>query len=283
LTSLQKPPGAFYSWLYDKYGVDADKLDPDAEYDASITLEENKTEFLEKFPVMGAWRDAAKHKPERADLLQLERSVAAAQTSAADAPFPAMLRGAKVICVLANTGSGKTALSHRVADALHEATGRRVFVYRHPTPQILPTHYDVLYRFGDIEHLRDAILLLDEPQLTIPIQDKQQNTAMLKLFSLCRQRNITVILTTSDTRYVTRGMEAYVDEWLLKDLEPSMVKQGSMAKKIIKDNVLLSVDGYVCGVDEFVRYNRKTPQFNGRHKFALPSYWTKNHSTPFHA
>jgi energy-coupling factor transporter ATP-binding protein EcfA2 len=273
-------PKQFWNWAYNTYGDDTDKLDIMAHYDPSITEEENRTEMLERFPPTGSWRQQLSH-PEKAEIVALERSRASSLTS--DAPFNLMLQGVKVVVVLGATGSGKTALMHRTADSLHETTSRKVYVYRHPTPQILPKHYAQLYRFGDVEHLRDCILWLDEPQLSLPKYDKHQNDTMLRLFSLCRQRNITVIIGTSDTRYVTRGMEAYVDEWMLKDLEPSMVKNGSMAKKIIKDSVLLDIDGYSCAVDEFVRYNRSSPQHNGRHCFALPSYWTNAHSTPYGA
>jgi energy-coupling factor transporter ATP-binding protein EcfA2 len=273
-------PKTFQNWVYNTYGDDADTIDAEAYYDPTLTESENRTEMLERFQPAGSWTQQLS-RPDKAEIVALERSTARDTTPQTDAPFKEMLRGVKVVCILGGTGSGKTALGHRVTDALHEDTSRKTYVFRHPTPQILPKHYAQLYRFGDVEHLRDCILIIDEPQLSLPKGDKHQNDTMLRLFSLCRQRNITVVIITSDTRYVTRGMESYVDEWLLKDLEPSMVKQGSMAKKIIKDSVLLDVDGYSCAVDEFVRYNRATPQFNGRHKFALPSYWTTKHSKPY--
>jgi hypothetical protein len=104
---------------------------------------------------------------------------------------------------------------------------------------------------------------------------------LVKLTSLCRQKEITFIFSTSDTRWVNRSVEAYVDTWIVKDLEYGMVKQGSLIKKIIQKYTFISPDGFRLNDNEFLLYNRKFPEMSGRDSFDLPKFWSDEYSKPY--
>ena len=269
----------FSEWVAKTYGDRADEIDTTAYYDETLSISENKTEFLERWPPEGRWKKMTT--PDQEQIFVFEQREQEDKTkSATDAPLAQMLAGVKVVCILGDTGSGKSCLSHRVADEKAK-DGRDIYVFKHQRPDLLPKNYKVLHQWGMIEHLEHCVLLLAEPQLVIPRHDHHANDGLLALFSLCRQRDVVVIIDTSDTRYVTRGIESYVSAWMIKDIEPSMVKQGSMVKKIIKDNVLLDIDGFRVAVNQFVYHCRAHPEFEGRHSFTKPAYWSETLSTQF--
>jgi hypothetical protein len=87
----------------------------------------------------------------------------------------------------------------------------------------------------EIENMNDCLLWIDEPQLYSSLNENKSNLWLKKLLSISAQRNVRVILSTSDTRFITRGIESYIDVWCIKDIELALVKQGSMIKNIIQD------------------------------------------------
>ena len=64
-----------------------------------------------------------------------------------------------------------------------------------------------------------------------------------------------MVFSTSDTRWITRGLESYIDVWLIKDIDVALVKQGSMIKKIIKKNSLIDPEAFKCRIDEYLFYS----------------------------
>ena len=133
----------------------------------------------------------------------------------------------------------------------------------------------------DMTRIQDCVVYIDEPQLFLPKYDKKNNDALLKLISLSRQRNITLLISTSDTRWVNKALESYVDTFVLKDVDYDMTKQGSKIRSIIKDIVFISPQEFTLQVNEYIFYNRKTQEMNGKKYFDLPSYFSDEHSKAF--
>ena len=133
----------------------------------------------------------------------------------------------------------------------------------------------------ELERLQDCIIFWDEPQLSTAIYDRKANRIIANVCSLARQLNIKIIIASSDTRVFTKHNEAYFDLWLIKDVDYSMVKNGSKIKKAIKDNSRFEPEGFRLEVDEYIAESRKLMDFNGKYVFELPKKWNEELSKPY--
>ena len=184
----------------------------------------------------------------------------------------------KSIAIVGITGSGKTSLAYKIIESFDKV----VDIFKHPNVSILNERgYKQLHELADFEKLHDCVVFIDEPQLYIKYYESKSNVILMRLLSLCRQRNITLILVTSDTRFITRGLESYIDIWILKDLEFDLVKQGSMIRKIIKANSFIIEDGFSLDIAEYIFYSRLLRDYNGKHKFNQPVYFDDRYSKPY--
>jgi len=189
------------------------------------------------------------------------------------------LRKVKTIAIYGDTGTGKTALAYKIIETLK---GKKVYFLKHPKPFLLKKlGFNNLVNLESIQKMQDCIIYIDEPQLFLSIYDRKANKVISQVCSLARQRNITLIISSSDTRVFTKWNESYFDLWLVKDLDYSMVKNGSKIKKIYKDNSLLDANGLRLNDDEYLSESRTLSEFNGKHKFKLSSNWSEELSTPY--
>ena len=187
-------------------------------------------------------------------------------------------KSVKSIAIVGRTGTGKTAIAYKILEAFDKV----IYIFRHPNPKLLNERgFRQLYEFSAFENLSDCVVFIDEIQLYISIYETKSNMVLMRLLSLCRQRNITLIISTSDTRFITRGLESYFDVWIVKDLEFDLVKKGSIIKKIVAENVHIIVDGFRLSNEEYLFYSREFEQFKGKHTFELPLYWNDNYSKPY--
>ena len=128
----------------------------------------------------------------------------------------------KVVSVVGNTGSGKTAACFNILSAVKD---RKTYIVDHPFPEALEGSGVQNIPSISFEDVSDCVIWVDEPQLVFPKYERRNNDALLMMCSLARQRDITLVFSTSDTRWINKGMESYVDTWLIKNLDFNMVKQ----------------------------------------------------------
>ena len=186
----------------------------------------------------------------------------------------------KSLAIIGATRTGKTGLGYFICEAF-PTTDKYVFM--HPKPELVePLGFKQCYGEAEIEKMHDCILWIDEPQLYSSLNEGKENKWLLKLLSLCGQRNIKLIISTSDTRFITRGLESYMEVWCVKDIELDLVKQGSMVKKIIRENCFITTRGFRLETDEYIFYSRNFKQYNGKHTFNKPIYFTEELSKPYH-
>ena len=196
----------------------------------------------------------------------------------------------RTIAIYGDTGEGKTSLAYNVINKLKK--GRDVFFLKYPNPKLIEElGYESLDSLELIENIENCILYIDEPQLHFGIYDKKSNGIISKICSLARQKNIILIISTSDTRVFTKHNESYFDAWCIKNLDYSMVKNGSKIKKIMRDNATFDPKGISLNKNEFL-FDRKcknsergnwrtTSKFNGRYIFEMEDYFTDEHSKPY--
>lgn len=185
----------------------------------------------------------------------------------------------KTIAIYGDIGTGKTALAYKI---IEQFKGRPIYFMKHPNPEIIEKlGYKNLTSLEEIERLQDAVIYYDEPQLSIALYDKKANRIIANVCSLARQLNITLIISSSDTRVFSKHNESYFDVWLIKDVDFEMVKQGSKIKKAIRNNSRFEPAGFRLEDNEYICESRKLREFNGKHTFELPKIWNEEHSKPY--
>ncbi|MBC8282210.1 MAG: ATP-binding protein, partial [Nitrospinae bacterium] len=93
----------------------------------------------------------------------------------------------KVVSIVGETGSGKTATCYSIMDQIKE---KEKYVVDHPTPDILSPSGVVNIPDLSMDELCDCVLWIDEPQLIFPKYQKKNNDHLMMLYSLARQRDI---------------------------------------------------------------------------------------------
>lgn len=200
------------------------------------------------------------------------------------------LEEVRTIAIYGETGEGKTSLAYNIINKLKK--GMDVFFLKHPCPELISKlGYESLDSLEIMENIENCILYIDEPQLIIGIYQNSSNEIISKICSLARQKNIILIVSSSDTRVFTKHNESYFDAWCIKNLDYNMVKNGSKIKKIMRDNATFDPRGISLNKNEFL-FDRKcknsergnwrtTSKFNGRYIFEMEDYFTDEHSKPY--
>lgn len=185
----------------------------------------------------------------------------------------------KVIAVVGHTGSGKTASCYNIMDSMKD---KSKYIIDHPFPEALSGTGIANMPSINFEELSDSAIWIDEPQLVFPKGEKKSNDALMMMCSLARQRDITLMFSTSDTRWINRGMESYVDTWLIKNLDFNLVKQGSITQKIIKQKYYnIMPNTFRIGVSEGILYSPSQLERPIKVNIPLPSYWSEKLSKPY--
>lgn len=191
----------------------------------------------------------------------------------------ATITSSTAIAIVGERGSGKTALACSLLDSIRD---RPVYVYRHQRPDLIATRgWRQMYRLEQLYDVDNCVVWIDEPQIAIPKLDKRANDGLQTVLSIARHRDITLVLSTCDTRWITRALEAYIDAWFILDLEPALVKQGSIIKKAIKRHVIVDPDEFKLNKGEYLFYGRRFPEKDGKHHFELPGWWSEEWSKPY--
>jgi hypothetical protein len=244
-----------------------DSIDIRSLIDSTLTLNENINNIREELCI----------NEEASEKLEEEKYKAMLETLKEDIDL-SLINKITSSVVIGRRGSGKTALSFVIISYANKP----VHFYRYPKPHLIrKLGYNIIYSLDALYRLHDCIVYIDEPQHFIKTYDKKANDNLLELLSLARQNNLTVLLSTSDTRFVTKGIESYIDLWFIKDIETELVKNGSLIKKIIKRNTFGDSENFKKEINEFLFYSRDYPEFEGTHTFELPQFWSEEYSKPF--
>lgn len=186
----------------------------------------------------------------------------------------------KVINIAGRTRVGKTCLAFCLLEEIKKH--KPVYIFKHPDPKLIATRgYKNIYGLGEIEHLQDCCIYFDEPQLTIKRYEKRANDSLEALMTLCGQRNVTLILSTADTRFVTRALEYHIDAWMVLDLCADLVKRGSLISKIIANNALITTAEWRLPIGKYLFYSREYFRLSGKKSFKKLKWFDKKWSCPF--
>ena len=196
--------------------------------------------------------------------------------------FKGVFNDLGVVFVTADRGEGKTSFAYYLLDQIKDKTN--CYIFKHPKPGLVTKlGFKILYSIDELEQLNDICLWIDEPQILFPKYEKRGSIILNKLLSLVRQKDILLILSTSDTRYITASEEFYINTYIIKQIDYKMVKRGSKIRSIIREIAIITPEGYADTIqkNEFIFYNRKLKELIGKHNFKMPDYFNEELSKPF--
>lgn len=187
------------------------------------------------------------------------------------------LLDSQIIVVYGGRGSGKTCFSYSL---LMQSVKPKYF-FAHPRPELLePLGIKPVEDFADMVRLEDVTVYIDEVQAVLPNNTKNKDKLNI-LFSLARQRNLTLIFSTTDTRYFTIAQDAFIDAYVIKDINATLVKRGSPIIRAIRKYSPLDIEAFSLKPNEYLIYSHKLKHLNRKHTFKLPSFWSDRYSKPY--
>lgn len=196
-----------------------------------------------------------------------------------------VVKEVKSIAVMGDSGTGKTALCHRILGVVRKQRGMPIYVYNYPRDKISLINKLAWKNMNSLEELKDlrnVCVYIDEPQEVLRMYENNGNPALARLLVLARQRDILLVLSTAVSQFVTRMLESQVDVFCVKDCSVDTVKQGGRVSKIIKRYCEFDPDGFKLKQNEYLFYCRKfNEKFRGKFTFELPKYWNDQYSKPF--
>lgn len=268
---------------HQELGENWDLFDIKAHTDSALSFQENKGIILEK---LKAFRERKVDREAFREAKMLE-SINQSTPKPSGTLLNAIRSDLRVVCILADTGQGKTALAFKMLQqfALNpkdETSPAKVYVYKHPNPQLITSlGYNNLQSVSSLSTMTDSVIYFDEPQMMHDRYDKKNNLFFERLCSLARQNDLTLIFSTSDSRWINKGLEAYVSHWFIKSIDINLLKNGCIAKKIIHQLMPLVIDEFSLPVEQFLLYSRQKPEHNGLHEFNKPIYFDDRFSKAY--
>lgn len=169
------------------------------------------------------------------------------------------------VAVLGDRNSGKTNLSFYLMNKYKGKKQKYLFGY----PKDIDG-YKHLSDWGDIYKVTDSIIFIDEIQRYIKIYDKRANSQLLEFISFLAHQNNTLIFTTQLSQFITKGVEASIQTWCIKELDVGSLKNGCKVKRILRNtkDPRITDEAMAININEFVAYDKTMPiGFNGIHTF----------------
>ena len=258
---------AKYEQFCYKNGIDSDKFDINAEMDSNISYWENVEIIEDKLSILkdSLIMQQANKPISRPDLKNTN-------------PLKLNLDNTDSIAVIGDRSTGKTNL---VFYLLNNYRGVRD-VYLYGYPKKLPG-FKRVSSWTDLLKLTDSIIYIDEVHRYIKLYDRRANIELMELLSFLRHENNTLIFSTQLSQFITKGVEASIQTWLIKRLDILSLKNGSKPKRILNEiaDARITEKGMALENNEVISYdNLQEIGFNGIYTFSdqrIGKDWKRNH------
>lgn len=238
-----------------EHKIDTDIFDINAEIDSNISADENINIIEEKLKNVG---DSI-----LSEQVKRHKMIMAQQTT--DSVFNIDLDNTDSVAVVGDRNSGKTNLAFYLMNTYKGK--RNKYLYGYP---IRIEGYKSIATWGDLLKVTNSIIFIDEIQRYIRIYDKRANNELMGLLSFLAHQNNTIIFTTQLSQFITKGVEASIQTWLIKQLDLLSLKNGCKIKRILREiaNPKITDKGISLYVNEFIAYDSTMPiGFNGLKTF----------------
>ena len=170
------------------------------------------------------------------------------------------------IAICGDRNSGKTNLGFHL---LNNYNGeRKTYIYGYPKPH---RKHTLISEWGELLRLENAIIFIDELNRYVKLYDRKANTELMELLSFISHQKNTLIFTTQLSQFITKGVEASIQTWLIKQLDVQSLKNGCKIKRILQNTAhprIMANRAMHLKENEYIAYDTKMPVgFNGLHTF----------------
>lgn len=187
--------------------------------------------------------------------------------------------------IVGDKGSGKTAYVFYILEMYEGPRKKDIYIYKPPNPEVIhfinekfKTNLKILANIQDLLRISNAIVYIDEPQLTVAGGDIK---TFINLVTISRHRDITIWASSVNTRYFTLELEALADCFIIRDCDPRLIKRGSLAQSVIKEHFAVDWKAFRLPKDEYLFYSRRFDTYNGKWRNPLPRIWCEELSKPY--
>jgi len=188
----------------------------------------------------------------------------------------------KTVFVTGNIRQGKTSFCYHMLQKIKKF--KKVYVFKHPNPRLISKiGFNNLSNIDELENLNDCCIYIDEPNIVWPRYSKRGSIILQKLLSLVGQKDIILILSTSDTRYLTSAEEFYVNCFVIKRIDYDLIKRGSKIKTIIDSMAYITPSGFARNLElnEYLLYSSEKEELNSKYTFKESACFNEKLSKPF--
>lgn len=169
------------------------------------------------------------------------------------------------IAIFGNVHTGKTNLMFYLAE---QTERKKRYLLGYPKEI---EGYRLLNSIDDMSKLHDCVLLIDELSKYFPLWEKKSNNKLIETFQFAAHNNIKIIFNTQITQAITKQIEAFIGQYAIKQIRMFSLKNGSMAKNILKHIIKhpnITSDMVKIENNEFVWFNELAEiGENGIHEF----------------
>jgi len=143
-----------------------------------------------------------------------------------------LVKGSNHIILIGSRGAGKTSLGFYLLE-LHNNANRKVYVYRHPKPKLLPKWIKNITKLGHLPN--NAVVLIDEgsEEFDQYSYQKRTNIYLRNLLMKARHKNQSYIFITLTTNFINLNFLHMINAWFFK--QPTLF-QKEEERKIIRQS-----------------------------------------------
>lgn len=169
------------------------------------------------------------------------------------------------IAIVGDRNSGKTNLAFSLMNNYKGSRSKYLYGY----PKNIDG-YNTIRTWGNLLKISDSIIFIDEIQRYIPLYEKKANHEFMELLSFLSHQNNTLIFTTQLSQFITKGVEASIQTWFIKQLDIMSLKNGCKIKRILQETASPQITkrGMNLSINQYIAHDDTMPiSFNGIHTF----------------
>ena len=246
----------YNSYCY-KHKIPSDLYDLYSNIDETLTFDENINKIEEDLELLSENGTMLK--------LQLEQAKSYRNPSIHESNQNINLDLTDSIAIVGDRDSGKTNLAFYL---MNNYKGHRIkYLYGYP---ININGYNTIRTWGNLLKVSDSIIFIDEIQRYIPLYEKKANHEFMELLSFLSHQNNTLIFTTQLSQFITKGVEASIQTWFIKQLDIMSLKNGCKIKRILQETASPQITkrGMNISINQYIAHDDTMPiSFNGIHTF----------------
>ena len=255
--SRQKINEWYMTYCY-KHKIPGDLYDIESKIDDSLTFEENINIIEEELSQLA----------EDGTLLEeyIKQQKAESERPIEHHNINLNLELTDSIAIVGDRNSGKTNLAFYLMNNYKGSRTKYLYGY----PKNIKGYHNIR-TWGDLLKISDSIIFIDEIQRYIPLYEKKANHEFMELLSFLSHQNNTLIFTTQLSQFITKGVEASIQTWFIKQLDIMGLKNGCKIKRILQETASPQITkrGMNISVNQYIAHDETMPiSFNGIHTFS---------------